>query len=107
MEHTKSMNGLFRVIIITYIVSLNVYSYLLIYFQKKQLEESNETSVKDAKLFLSGLIGGAVGIYVSMFIYKYRLQNLLFMILVPMLIVLNAYVFISIFTGNFAFFSYR
>ncbi len=98
------MNGLFRVIIITYIVSLNVYSYLLIYFQKKQLEESNETSVKDAKLFLSGLIGGAIGIYVSMFIYKYRLQNMLFMILVPMLIVLNVYVFISIFTGNFAFF---
>ena len=99
------MNILFRILVITYIVAINVYSYLLIFFQKKQLEETNDTTVKDVKLFLSGLIGGAVGIYLSMFIYKYRLQNLLLMVLVPILIVLNAFVFISFFTGNLAFFA--
>lgn len=99
------MNVFFRILVITYIVAINVYSYLLIFFQKKQLEETNETTVKDVKLFLSGLIGGGVGIYLSMFIYKYRLQNLLLMVLVPILIVLNAFVFISFFTGNLLFFS--
>ncbi len=99
------MNALFRILIITYIVSINVYSYLLIHFQKKQMDENSESTIKDGRLYLSSLIGGAVGVYVAMFIYKYRLQNLLLMVFIPILIVLNVYAFIALFTGNLAFFA--
>lgn len=94
---------LLRAVIIAYIVAINVYGFLLIYFQKKQFEEMREKTVKDSKLFLSGLLGGAVGIYVAMFIYTYRLQSLFLMIVIPILIVINAYIIISAFTGNFGF----
>ena len=76
---------------------------MLIFFQKKQHEENLESTVKDSKLFLTGLLGGAVGIYVAMFVYSYRLQSLFLMIVIPILIVLNAYVLIMGFTGNFGF----
>lgn len=92
---------LLRAVVITYIVAINVYGFLLIYFQKKQFEEMRERKVKDSKLFLSGLLGGAVGIYVAMFIYTYRLQSLFLMIVIPILIVINAYIVIMAFTGNF------
>ena len=94
---------LLRTLVITYIVAINVYGFLLIYFQKKSFEEMREKTVKDSKLFLSGMLGGAVGIYVAMFIYSYRLQSLFLMIVIPILIVLNAYIVITAFTGNFGF----
>lgn len=94
---------LIRIILITYVLSINVYAFMLIFFQKKQHEENLESTVKDSKLFLTGLLGGAVGIYVAMFVYSYRLQSLFLMIVIPILIVLNAYVLIMGFTGNFGF----
>ena len=94
---------LIRIILITYVLSINVYAFLLIFFQKKQHEENLESTVKDSKLFLTGLLGGAVGIYVAMFVYSYRLQSLFLMIVIPILIVLNAYFLIMGFTGNFGF----
>ncbi len=95
---------LIRLIVITYILAINVYGFLLIYFQKKTMEEMREKSIKDSKLILSGMLGGAVGIYLAMFIFSHRLQNLLLMILIPILIVINAYIIIVAFTGDFGFF---
>ena len=94
---------LIRIVVITYVLAINVYAFLLILFQKKQNEENIEKTVKDSKLFLTGLLGGAVGIYIAMFIYSYRLQSLFLMIVIPILIVLNAYLLIMGFTGNFGF----
>ena len=98
---------LIRLIMATYVLSINVYAFLLIFFQKKQNEENSEKTVKDSKLFMTGLLGGAIGIYVAMFVYSYRLQSLFLMIVIPILIVLNVYVLIMGFTGNFGFINYN
>ena len=96
---------LIRAIVITYILAINVYGFLLIYFQKKQSDEMREKSVKDSKIFMSAMLGGAVGVYVSMFVFSHRLQSLLLMIIIPIIIVINAYVLILAFTGNYGFFA--
>lgn len=92
---------LIRVLVITYLVAINVYSFLLIFFQKKQVEENNEKVIKDGKLFVSGMLGGALGVYVAMFILSYRLNNLFLMVTMPLLIVVTAYIVIVGFQGNF------
>ncbi len=92
-----------RVVVITYVLAINVYSYLLVLTQKKQNDEQVKSSVKDAKLFVAGLLGGALGVYIAMFALSYRLQNLLLMVIMPILIVLNIYVLILAFTNNFGF----
>lgn len=94
---------LIRVLVITYIVAINVYSFLLIFFQKKQMEEHNESKIKDGKVFISGMLGGALGVYLAMFILSYRLNNLFLMVTMPLLIVLTAYIVIVGFQGNFGF----
>ena len=96
---------LIRAIVITYILAINVYGFLLIYFQKKQIDEMREQSVKDSKIFMSAMLGGAVGVYVSMFVFSHRLQSLLLMIIIPIIIVINAYILILAFTGNYGFFA--
>ena len=96
---------LFNTIIITYIVAINVYSFILIHTQKKQTLENVETTVKDGKLFIVGLLGGAVGIYVGTFIFKYRLNSMFLMVVMPILIVVNAYFLIAGYSHNFGFFN--
>ena len=95
------MLNLIRILVITYVVAINVYAYLLLYFQKKQIEETNDTKIKDGKLLIAGMLGGAIGIYTAMFVLSYRLQSLFLMVAMPLLIVLNVYLLIVGFAGNF------
>ena len=94
---------LIRVLVITYLVAINVYSFLLIVFQKKQVESNSERTIKDGKLFVSGMLGGAFGVYLAMFILSYRLHSLFLMVAMPILIVLTVYIIIVGFQGNFGF----
>ena len=94
---------LIRVLVITYLVAINIYSFLLMVFQKKQVEENSNKTIKDGKLFVTGMLGGALGVYLAMFILSYRLSNLLLMVTMPLLIVVTIYIIIVGFQGNFGF----
>ena len=72
---------LLRILAITYLLAINVYSFLLIVFQKKQTEQNSTTKIKDGKLIISGMLGGALGVYLAMFILSYRLNSLFLMVL--------------------------
>lgn len=86
------------IIAIVYIVSVNLYSFMLIKTQKcRSMERGVQEKFKDGKLFLAGLIGGAAGAYIAMFVLKFRTDNLILMIFMPLLIVLNIYLFIALF----------
>ena len=67
------------------------------------MEENSESKIKDGKVFISGMLGGALGVYLAMFILSYRLNNLFLMVTMPILIVLTAYIIIVGFQGNFGF----
>jgi uncharacterized membrane protein YsdA (DUF1294 family) len=64
------MPTIIYVITIVYILAINLYGILMLRFQKKDREENEETrpSVSDTKIMLAGLLGGATGIFVFMFI---------------------------------------
>jgi uncharacterized membrane protein YsdA (DUF1294 family) len=94
---------LLKILIATYIVAVNFYAFLLIYLQRKRALCDVGKPVKDKKLFFAGIIGGATGVFVSSLILKYRRDSFLTMVLMPLLIVVNAYAFITLFTGNFGF----
>ena len=95
----------FYVILIAYLLAINAYGILMLHFQKKAFKECNEEKqVSDSKLFLAGLLGGATGIFVFMFIFKYRLKSLFLMVLMPVLIALNVYIVIALFRNGFGFY---
>ena len=65
---------------------------MLIKLQKTQTTEQNHNStIKDSKLLIVGILGGALGVFIAMFTLKHRLHSLLLMIAMPILLVLTGY----------------
>ncbi len=90
------------VITIVYFIAINLYGILMLRFQKKATETDDETvKISDAKIYLSGILGGALGIFVFMFIFKYRLKSLFMMVLMPIFIAINIYTIIMLINGGF------
>ncbi|MBR2448889.1 MAG: hypothetical protein IKB30_02070 [Clostridia bacterium] len=100
------MPVLVYVLTIVYFLAINLYGILMLHFQKKAREEGDEENItiSDTKLMLAGLLGGATGIFIFMFIFKYRLKSLFMMVLMPVFIALNIYLLIMVFNGGFGFF---
>ena len=93
------MKILLYIILITYVVAVNGYGILILFFQKRELEESREEekSISDGRLLIVGALGGATGILTFMFILKYRLKNLPLMLLLPVLVAINVFLIILAF----------
>ena len=90
-----------KIIVAVYFVAINVYGFFLIRLQRKEHEECAEKQISDGKLFIAGALGGATGVYLAMFVYKYRLDSLFLMVSMPVLITVNIYVLIFGFYNDF------
>lgn len=95
---------LFRILLIVYLLAINLYSFMLVRTQKTQINDTGETKIKDSKLFFVGVIGGALGIFISPFILSYRKDSLLIMVVMPLLIALTVYFIALGFVSEFNFF---
>lgn len=91
----------FTIVTIVYLVSVNFYGFILIASQKRAEEDGELCKIKDGKVFITAILGGATGVYIAMFIYKYRLTSLPLMVFMPVIIAVNVYIAILAFTRNF------
>ena len=100
------MPTLFYILIVTYIFAINLYGILMLRFQKKAREDGDEENIgiSDTKLLLTGFLGGATGIFIFMFILKYRLKSLFMMVLMPVFIALNVYIIVLALNSGLGFF---
>ncbi len=112
---------LLYILLTAYILAVNFYAFLLVkgFRDKERLTElekqaqplssaaqepiapKNERYL--GKLLITGALGGAITIYVSMFLLKYKRADLLLMVVMPLLGVLNVYVFVLLFRSGFGF----
>jgi hypothetical protein len=61
-------------------------------------------NVGNGKLLLTALLGGAIAVYVCMFVFRFRLNNLLLMVAMPVLAALNVYLFFIAYRSGFGLF---
>lgn len=106
------------ILLIAYILAINFYAFLLVKSlstkereaevnrQAAPLVEPSQSAPPQkfiGKLCITGALGGAIAIYVCMFIFKFRRSDLLLMVLMPLLGVLNVYLWVILFRSGFAF----
>lgn len=95
---------LLYVIFTVYILAINFYAVMLLIWQKNQyLADESKLNAGDGKLILAALLGGAIGIYAAMFITKFKLKNMLFMILMPVIGALNIWFAVVAYRSGFTF----
>jgi uncharacterized membrane protein YsdA (DUF1294 family) len=68
------------------------------------MTEDKKLNAGDGKLLLAAVLGGAIGIYVTMFITKFKLRNMLLMIALPVIAVINVWIIILAFRSGTAIF---
>lgn len=96
---------LLYILVAVYIAAINFYAVMLIKSQRDEEGDGEEKKHSgDGKIILTAIMGGAIGIYCSMFVMRYRLKNLLLMVLMPVIAVLNIYFFYIAFKSGFTFF---
>ena len=105
----KNINAFISIIVIVYFLSINFYGILMLHVQKKAREDGDDENITigDSRLFIAGLLGGATGIYLFMFIFKYRLKSFFMMVFMPVLVAVNVYLMISVLVGNYNFLRIR
>ena len=89
-------------LLIVYILAINFYAFL--FMRNIKNSDSEMQKQYDGKLSLVALLGGGIAIFTCMFIYKNRLDNLFFMIAVPLLSALHIYLWIIAIRSGFAIF---
>ncbi|MBE5752143.1 MAG: hypothetical protein E7357_07015 [Clostridiales bacterium] len=116
------------ILLIAYIVAINFYAFILVKSLRDKerdaqiqaqaqpfvsasteglpTEQTNTPAPVQryiGKLLITGLLGGAITIYVCMFILKFKRTELLLMVLMPLLGVLNIYMWVLLFKSGFGF----
>ncbi len=87
-----------------YIAAVNVYSVMLVLSQRNDcFSDEYKPTAGDGKLLLAALLGGAIGIYVTMFITRFKLKNIVLMILLPIIAVFNVWLTIIAFRSGMTF----
>ncbi len=104
-------------LLVAYIIAINFYAFLLVKSLRDEARKeeeagqatplaptsSNVTARPLGRLILAGALGGAITVYVCMFTFKYKRADLLLMVLMPLLGVLNVYLFVLLFRSGFGF----
>ena len=85
---------LLTVLLSTYILAINFYAFRLL---RKQRDDTDIGELNigdgDGKLLLVSAMGGAITIFASMFAFRYRLDSMLLMLVLPLLAAVNIYCF--------------
>lgn len=66
--------------------------------KSKILDKYGKKPISDLKLFLCCVLGGSLGTYIALFVFRYRLRDIAMMVLVPTILVLNIYLYLQVFT---------
>lgn len=95
---------LLYIVFAAYIIAVNVYSVMLLLSLKNDLNaDESKPMAGDGKLILSALLGGALGIYVAMFITRFKLKDMALMILLPVIAVFNVWLCVVAFRSGLTF----
>ncbi|SHK27933.1 Uncharacterized membrane protein YsdA, DUF1294 family [Anaerobranca californiensis DSM 14826] len=80
-------------IILAYGLFINIIGFLKMYSDKRRAIKG-KWRIKENKLFLIAIIGGSLGIYIGMKVWRHKTRDVLFKHGIPLLIVVQLILFV-------------
>lgn len=75
-------------ILIGYIIIINIISFFIMLYDKKQAIYNN-FRISEKTIFIISLLLGGIGTYVGMYVFRHKTKHLKFTIGIPIVIILN------------------
>ena len=75
-------------ILIGYIIIINIISFFIMLYDKKQAIYHN-FRISEKTIFIISLLLGGIGTYVGMYVFRHKTKHLKFTIGIPIVIILN------------------
>ena len=91
---------LLYVLIGVYFAAANVYAFFLVRAEKRRERARGEKTGGNGRLLLAGLLGGEVTAYAAMFAMKFRTDDPLPMIALPLLAAVNILLAVALIRGT-------
>ncbi|OGO83209.1 MAG: hypothetical protein A2Y18_07895 [Clostridiales bacterium GWD2_32_19] len=66
-------------------------------FMDKRFSIKKHSRISENALFTTALIGGSIGVYTGMFVFRHKTKHLTFLIFIPVLMLLDALVLYYLF----------
>lgn len=95
------MEYIVKIIIILYLIAINLIGFCMMGVDKRKARRG-KWRVKEASLFLAAVIGGSLGSWLGMYVFRHKTKHWYFVVGMPLILVLQVIVvlfFISR-TGN-------
>ena len=90
---------LYSILLTASLLAVNFYAFHLVKSQRDACATDEAPRGQDGKLLLAAMLGGATAIYAAMFALRFRLNDIVPMILIPVIAVCNIYLFFLGFRG--------
>ena len=94
------MTLIVKILIAVYYIAINIHGFLAVKRQKTCDDDCSGEKVRDSKLLITALLGGATGIFASAIILKHRRTSMFITVFMPLLIVINGYIAFLLFTNG-------
>lgn len=75
-------------ILIGYIIIINIISFFIMLYDKKQAIYHN-FRISEKTIFIVSLLLGGIGTYIGMYVFRHKTKHLKFTIGIPIVIILN------------------
>lgn len=91
----------FYSLLAAYLVIINILSLLMFGYDKLKAKK-NGWRIPESRFLVLGFLGGAVGIYIGMKIFRHKTKHMLFVLGIPLLMVLNLVIIYYLIRGLLA-----
>ncbi len=91
-----NFENIFTWIILAYVVVINVMSIFATIIDKRKAKK-NKWRIQESTLLFLAVLGGSLSMYITMFLVKHKTKKIKFLVGIPIIMVLQIMLFISIY----------
>ena len=73
--------------LICYLIIINLIAFISCYIDKKRAIK-NKYLLKESYLLTLSFLGGALGLYISMYLFRHKTKKIKFTLIIPLIIIL-------------------